>query len=363
MYVNILVAALLLLAYSAPYIDPSKILFPAFLGLAYPFLLLANLVFAFFWAIRFKKEILISLLVILLGWNHLMNYLPMNLGSKNNNSENIKAQHFKVMSYNVRNFDLYNWSKKDDSRENIYKLINGESPAILCVQEFYTTNRIGYRERDVRRKLGSYPHYSIYYGIRSGPNTGVGIATFSAYPILKTSRIPFDNSLNQAVYTDLLIQNDTLRVFNIHLQSIRFGQDSYNFLDTMSLKYSNRQLREAKKIGIYLKDAFIQRAAQARIIQNYLKESPYPVLVMGDFNDTPLSFAYRKISRGLHDAFRRVGKGLGNTYAGDLPSFRIDFILYSEELEASRFSRIKSEFSDHFPIIAHLGWSADPISE
>jgi len=74
------------------------------------------------------------------------------------------------------------------------------------------------------------------------------------------------------------------------------------------------------------------------------------VVVMGDFNDTPQSYAYRKIKRSLHDAFRRAGNGFGNTYAGELPSFRIDYILFSNSYIPYEFKRIKTNYSDHFPI-------------
>ena len=99
-------------------------------------------------------------------------------------------------------------------------------------------------------------------------------------------------------------------------------------MDTARLKYSNEQMHEIRAIGSRLKSAFVLRAEQAQIIANYIKDSPYPVIVMGDFNDTPQSYAYRKIRKGIHDAFRLAGGGFGNTYSGDLPSFRIDFIMH-----------------------------------
>ena len=345
---------MLLLSYLAPYINPGKFLLPAFLGLAYPYLLLLNLIFVVYWALRIRKEILISLVVIFIGWGHLMNFLPLNPRQKPS-SEPVSAQKsFSLMSYNVRTFDQYNWEEEPNTLDGIYKVIADEAPDILCIQEFFTANRIGFRERDVKRRLSAYPAYSIYYSMKTGPDSGFGIATFSKYPILKTSRIPFDNTLNQAVYTDMLIGIDTIRLFNIHLQSIRFGQNNYSFMDTLSFKYSNRQFEEVKDIGKRLRDAFVQRAEQAKIIQNYVSDSPYPVIVSGDFNDTPLSYAYRRIKKGLHDAFRESGRGLGNTYAGDLPSFRIDFIMHSKDLSSKSFSRIKSKYSDHFPILSTI---------
>jgi endonuclease/exonuclease/phosphatase family metal-dependent hydrolase len=354
LYVNVLAALLLLLSYSAPLINPGRILFPAFLGLAYPYILLVNLIFLIYWIIRFKKRLLISLVAILLGWGHLMNFLPMNFSGSMNKTAPDDTDLISIMSYNVRTFDQYNWSKKENSTAGIFQLISEKSPDILCIQEFLTINKPGMSEKDVKKYLKDYPYQTIYYNMKSGPDSGIGIATFSKYPIIKTSRIPFDQSLNQAVYTDINTGRDTIRVFNIHLQSIRFGQNNYSFMDTLSLKYSNRQLEEVKDIGKRLKDAFIRRAEQSTIIHNYITDSPYPVIVAGDFNDTPTSYAYRMIKKGLNDAFREAGRGFGNTYAGELPSYRIDFILYSKELKALTFDRVKSKYSDHFPITTVL---------
>ncbi|MDF1570295.1 MAG: endonuclease/exonuclease/phosphatase family protein [Bacteroidales bacterium] len=362
LYTNLFVAVLLLLSYTAPFINPSALLFPAFLGLAYPYLLLINLVFLVYWIIRFRKELLVSLVAILIGWGHLMNFLPLNFSGETEPAGNGDETSVRIMSYNVRLFDQYKWSKEENSTAGIFALIDENDPDILCLQEFYTRNRMGQREADVRRSLKKYPYYSVYYTVKSGPSSGVGIATFSKYPIVRTSRIPFDNTMNQAVYTDISMGEDTIRVFNIHLQSISFGQRNYNFLDTLSLKYSNRQLEEVKDIGMRLKDAFVRRADQSKIIHNYIADAPHPVVVAGDFNDTPTSYSYMKIKKGLEDAFREAGHGFGNTYAGELPSYRIDFILYSKDLEATDFSRIKSRYSDHFPVTAALRWKL-PVAD
>jgi len=363
LYVNILFAAMLLLTYTAPFINPATLLFPAFLGLAYPYILLINLVFLVYWIIRFRKELLISLIAIAIGWGHLMNFLPLNFSGEHAPGEDNNATSISIMSYNVRLFDQYKWSSEENPTTGIFTLINGNDPDILCLQEFYTRNRAGQRESDISRSLKKYPYYSVYYTVKSGSNSGVGIATFSKYPIVKTSRIPFNNTVNQAVYTDINTGNDTVRVFNIHLQSIRFGQRNYSFMDTLSLKYSDRQIEEVKDIGKRLKDAFVRRADQSKIIHNYILDAPHAVVVAGDFNDTPTSYSYRRIKKGLNDAFREAGHGFGNTYAGDLPSYRIDFILYSDDLVASDFTRIKSRFSDHFPIISSLRWKPPITSE
>jgi endonuclease/exonuclease/phosphatase family metal-dependent hydrolase len=163
------------------------------------------------------------------------------------------------------------------------------------------------------------------------------------------------------MYSDILFHSDTLRIFNVHLQSIRFEKDDYAFMDTARLKYSNDQMNEIRAIGSRLKTAFTQRAEQAQIIANYIMDSPYEVVVMGDFNDTPQSYAYRKIRKGIQDAFRKAGGGFGNTYSGEFPSFRIDYIMHGEALVPYEFERIKIDYSDHFPITTWLYLQERPV--
>lgn len=351
--VNIVLAVFLLFSYTAAFINPKTFVWPAFFGLAYPYLLLVNLVFFFYWLIQFRKRAFLSLVVILLGWNYLVSFVPLTL-NRDAGSPEPDRHPFKVMSYNVRGFDLYKWSEEGQTRESILKLVSEENPAIICFQEFYTSEKQGEREEDIKRHMKFYPYQEIYYNLKSTDNSGFGVATFSKYPIVKRSRIPFAQTLNQAVYTDIKVLRDTIRVINVHLQSIQFGKRNYDFLDTLRFKYPSQQVQEMREIGIRLRDAFAHRSEQAQVLSHYIRESPYPVIVMGDFNDTPVSYAYRRVRRDLEDSFTRAGSGFGNTYAGELPSFRIDYILHSDELETTEFDRIKTKFSDHYPITATL---------
>jgi endonuclease/exonuclease/phosphatase family metal-dependent hydrolase len=358
---NIISAGGLLVAYLAPVVNPAKFFVPALFGLAYPYLLMVNLLFLCYWIIRLKKEILISLLVILMGWNQLNNLLPM--GSKNHElpEPESAAALFKVLSYNVRGFDRYLWTHDPNTKNEIFGFIEKQAPDILCFQEYYTSGKRGETQADLSRHLTQFTESAIYYTADPANRNGFGIATYSSFPIIKRSRIPFNSSSNAAMYTDLLIGYDTLRVFNIHLQSIRFREEHYAFMDTARFTYTSDQMREIKSIGSRLKVAFALRADQATMISNYIKDSPYPVVVMGDFNDTPQSFAYRKIKKGLHDAFRKAGRGFGNTYSGELPSFRIDHIMYEDPVVAYQFKRIKTDYSDHFPITTWLSLS-EPVN-
>jgi endonuclease/exonuclease/phosphatase family metal-dependent hydrolase len=351
---NVLIAAALLFSYLAPIINPSRWFLPALFGLAYPYMLILNLVFAFYWLIRLKRQILISFVVILLGWNNLNNLLPLNFRESEIPVNVNQDRLYKVLSYNIRQFNLYHWTRDVEVKEGILDFLSEQNPDIICLQEYYVSNRRGETQRDISGKLNNLPESAVYYISDPKYKAGTGIATFSRYPIVKKSRIPFNTTFNAAMYTDIQFRSDTVRVFNVHLQSIRFRQEDYAFMDTVRFKYPNQQMRGIKNIGSHLKKAFIMRAEQAEIISSYISDSPFPVIVMGDFNDTPQSYTYRKIKKGLNDAFRKSGKGFGYTYSGELPNFRIDYIMYGEQFVSTGFKRIKRDYSDHYPITTTL---------
>jgi endonuclease/exonuclease/phosphatase family metal-dependent hydrolase len=351
---NILGAVAMLMAYLAPLVNPARMVLPALFGLAYPYLLMLHLAFICFWLIRLKKEILISIIVIILGWNHLNNLVPINFRTSEIPVNSSQDRYLKALSYNVRGFDIYQWSKEPGAKKEIFKFLETQEPQLVCFQEYFTSPKTGQTHTYISSQLKYLPYNAVYYTADPANRSGFGIATFCKYPILKKSRIPFNSSFNAAIYTDILFRSDTIRVFNIHLQSIKFQEENYAFMDTARLKYNNEQMKGIRAIGSRLKTAFTMRAEQAQIIANYIKDSPHPVVVMGDFNDTPQSYAYRKIKKGLNDSFRKSGRGFGNTYAGELPSFRIDYIMYGPPLLSSDFLRIKTDHSDHYPISTHL---------
>jgi endonuclease/exonuclease/phosphatase family metal-dependent hydrolase len=351
---NILGATALMLAYLAPLVNPAKLFFPALFGLAYPYLLLVNLIFLLIWLIRLKKEVLLSLIVIILGWNHLNNLIPINFKDSGIPESTDPDRIFKALSYNVRGFDVYRWTNDPEAKQEIFDFLKNQDPDLVCIQEYYTSSNRGETHADVSKQLQALPQSAVYFTNDPANRQGFGIATFSKYPIIKKSRIPFNSSFNAAMYTDIQFQSDTIRVFNVHLQSIRFEQDDYAFMDTARLKYSNEQMHEIRVIGSRLKTAFALRAEQAKMIASYIRDSPHSVIVMGDFNDTPQSYAYRKIRKGIRDAFRKAGGGFGNTYSGEFPSFRIDYIMHDEVMIPYEFKRIKIDYSDHFPITTWL---------
>ena len=346
LYITYFIAIALATSYLSVYINPQKVWWLAFMGLAFPYLLFANVISAILWLVSHRqKVVLIPLITLVLGWGHIGKVVQLS-GRK---SEISDSTSFNVLTYNVRAFNIYKWNESDSAANDIFKLINEKNPQVICFQEFAVNNKRGYSFTEIEKKLSGTP-YTHYYGRHSTSNDFRGLAIYSAFPIVKRGVIPFTNTNNASIYCDILINSDTVRIYNNHLQSIKLAAEDYALIDTIKLQYNEQQMKGIKEISLRLRDAFIIRAKQGERIKEHSLESPYPVIICGDFNDTPISYTYHIVKKGLYDAFIESGRGIGNTYIGKVPSFRIDYILHSKMLESLKFECIKADYSDHYPL-------------
>lgn len=345
---NILFVLGLLLSYLSVHVRPDVFAFPALMGLGYPYLLLINVLFVLFWIVLFRFEALISLIVIAIGFTHFSNYIKLRKPSGD------KTGTFKVQSYNLRLFNYYENKKSSNSEKKIIELLKNQQADIICLQELYLIGNLSQKESALLSALGGR-YYSHIKVIGAGKNNHYGIITLSKFPIIRKGDVVHPRSSSLSIYTDILINKDTLRIFNNHLQSFRLQRRERNFLSELTEATDNKEtLDEIISISSSLKKGFIRRASQAQILKNKIDKSPYPVIVVGDFNDTPVSFSYRKIRKGLKDSFVSSGYGAGFTYKGNYPPNRIDYILYDDYLECRQFDIIKVRYSDHYPIIAYF---------
>ena len=344
--VNIVFAASLLLSYLAVIINPAKFTMPAFFGLAYPYLLLINILMALAWAVLLRFEAVISVIVILLGINNLNNYLKIS------RSGGSRQGSFKVMSYNLRLFNVFE-SQSLNSEKQVLAFLRGQKPDILCLQEFYINGDPAEKDSSIKNALGG-GYFSHLKMIGNGRNRFYGIATYSRYPIVGKGEIKHQGSSSLSIYTDIVIKNDTFRIFNNHLQSFRLRSIEKSFIEELATPDQKETFNEVKDLSVSLKKGFIRRAAQAQAVKLRVNSSPYPVIVIGDFNDTPVSFSYRKIRKGLNDSFVSAGYGAGFTYRGNYPPNRIDYILYDNRLDCRAFNIFKVKYSDHYPIAAYF---------
>ncbi len=271
------------------------------------------------------------------------------------NDESTLLKPLKVMSYNTRMFDYYNHSGIEGAPDEVFKFILQQNPDVVCFQEYFTSlKKNEYTPTQIIARFRQYGYRHIEYLKPRTGNTGYGLATFSKYPITNTGAIRFEKSNNQAIYSDIDVNGTKVRVFNNHLESIGFKDGDLSVLDTLDFRMNEYQRRGLRNISQKLTRAFAMRSNQAEALARHISNSPYPVIVCGDFNDTPVSYVYRTMRGSMKDAFREAGVGFGGTYNGRLPSFRIDYIFYSPQFQAYNFKRFPIKYSDHFPIMVTI---------
>lgn len=346
--INLFFTGLLLGCYLAAFISPAKFWPPVFLGFLYPYVAGVNFCFVLLWIpIRWPFSF-ISMLGLVSGYYFAAGTYQFKIDKKETPADGLR-----VMSYNVRLFDLYNWSNNRKTRDSIISFIKEQKPDILTLQEFYS-NDDGYHVNAAALSLMlDMPYYQTHYTITKNEKQHWGIATYSRFPIVKKHVIKLENSRgNTCIASDVCINSkDTIRVFNMHLQSIALKQEDYRYIDLHDddNSYMN-DVDGSKNILRKVRNASIKRAAQCEKIAASIGQSRHDVLVCGDFNDTPVSYTYQQLSSGLKDAFKESGQGFGKTYNGILPSYRIDYILASKGFQAGDFITHRKSYSDHFPI-------------
>lgn len=337
---NLAAVVTLLMSYFSVSVSPDKWWIPSFFGLAYPLLLGTNLFFIVLWLILSPRYLWFSLVTILLGWGFLVRFVQIK-------GKIIENADIKVLSYNVKHFYGDGSKSQKDVADEIKDFLKEQQTDIICLQE------VRLRKNDIfnlAQTVEEFDFINHYQFARS--STTFGSVTLTRYPIVNMGEIRFDDSRNISIYTDVLIDADTVRIFNIHLQSYQFDLYRYSFIEKGVDNESD--LNDMREMGSRFKRGFQQRAGQVKKIREYLDNSPYHVIVCGDFNDTPVSYSYQQLRKGLEDAFIHSGSGIGRTYIGKLPSFRIDFIFHSPGFESYNFQTYDYRNSDHLPISCSL---------
>ena len=317
-------ATLLLLSYLLPYVSPK--VFPSFaiLNLLAPVLIIVNIIFALYWLLGLKKQFLLSLIILTLGWFIIPKVYKI-YGNTDALNDDIK-----VMSYNVRMFNRFKWID-DDIPKKIQEFVKEKSPDILLIQEYYNTNQ-------------EYFSYKYQYVKTKDANNNIGLAIYSKYPIINSGSLEFKNTANNSIYVDILRNKDSIRVYNVHLQSLHLKTDKENFGEENS-----------EKLIIGLKEGFKKQATQTEVFLEHEKQWKGKKIIAGDFNNTSFSWVYNQISKNKKDAFIEAGKGFGKTFDYWFP-MRIDFILTDNHANINQFTSFSEKNSDHFPILARINW-------
>lgn len=346
----------LLLAYLCPFIHPETMWLIPFFGLAYPIIVCIAFFFLLYWALLRSRWFFYVLGTILLGGTLHFRTLAVTFSPEEPTET---EESWKIMSYNVRLFDLYNASNYDrnKNRNGIISYIHEMDPDVICFQEFYHQDKpTTFSTKDTLIELLKFRDAHERYSHKITGRQNFGVCMLSKYPMIHKGNVPFadsEESDNYCIYADIVKNRDTFRIYNVHLQSIKLQQDDYAILGT-----NERQAGGEKSTFRLLLDklriAYPRRAEQARAVAKDIESSPYPVIVCGDFNDTPLSYVYNQFDKKLIDSFRESSNGLGVTYAGKIPAGRIDYIFHAEGLLSHRFKIQENPFSDHRAIYCEI---------
>lgn len=322
---NSLFATLLLLSYLNYYVSPNTISLFALISLILPVLIVINILFAIYWLIRLKKQIFLSIFVLAIGYQYITKFYAFK------EEEVMLADDVKIMSYNVRMFNLYKWIDEKNVDEKIYDFINSKEPDILCIQEFHPSLKKGLK----------YPYEYVKI---SNENNHFGHAIFSKFKIINSGSLNFSKSGNNAIFADIIRNRDTVRVYNIHLESLKLNPNDDYFNQENSEKFKRR-----------VEKAFKIQANQVALIMLHQEKINYKSIICGDFNNTAFSYAYHQLRKGKNDAFEVAGNGFGQTFDHKLP-VRIDYILTDNRIKVNNFKTYDVKFSDHFPIMARLNF-------
>ena len=354
---NIFLALLFLLGCYGYWFNPKYFWPVGFLTLSAFYFLLLLVVFFIFWLFVKPRRSLISLIAIALAYGPVQNILPVRFSSSFDMNKPDKI--LRVMTWNVAQFNVLNDKKHPEGKNQMFDIINNCQPDIACFQEMVaedsTIKNHGHM-KEFLEKL-KFPDYFYSYNVKEDfwGYAHFGIIIFSKYPIINKKTISFyPNDYNSIFqYVDIVKGADTIRVFNVHLQSLRFSRANLKYIEEPTVEKENT-IKESKSIIGKFKNGFLKRKVQADRIRAEMEKSPYPVIITGDFNDVPNSYAYHAIGKDMKNVYVEKGSGLGRTFTGISPVLRIDNIFVDNKFEVQQFLRIPKKLSDHFPIIVDV---------
>ncbi len=327
-FLNIVLVLVTIMAYLLPYLAPKTFPFLSVFTLILPLLLIVNALFFVYWLLQLKKLMILSATVLFIGItfiNKFYKFSEKNLPKSENE--------FSIMSYNVRLFNLFEWTTNNDTPEQISRFVQQENPDILCLQEYSPVENINFNQ------------YKYSFIDLDGNKNKYGQAIYSKFKIINKGEIDFPNSSNKVIFVDVKRKKDTMRIYSIHLQSIKISTDIHDKIDESKSKFIFNRISKA----------FAEQQLQAQLIKENVAKCNYPKIICGDLNNSAFSYVYRVIKGDLKDAFVEAGSGFGKTYNYKNYPARIDYFLVENDFEVKQYQSFDQFFhSDHFPLSTRL---------
>ncbi|SFB23347.1 Metal-dependent hydrolase, endonuclease/exonuclease/phosphatase family [Flavobacterium swingsii] len=333
-FCNIVLTVLTFLAYVLPFLAPNWFPFLSVLTLILPLFLILNGLFFVYWFLQFKRQMVLSGLVLVLGITFISKFYKFSSKDLETSDKD-----FVVMSYNVRLLNLFNWIPRDNVAQDILGFVNENNPDVLCIQEYSTSAKID---------LKIYPYSSIFM---KGKKIRTGQAIFSKFPIVNEGELAFPESNNNAIFADIKIGKDLVRFYNIHLQSIKISPD------VKEINENVEGINQEKSQIIFnrISEAFKKQQQQGEVIMNHKKLCKYPIVICSDMNNSAFSYVYRSIKGNMQDCFEEAGSGFGQTYSFKYYPARIDYIFADSKMQVKSFTNFPDFVnSDHLPVMTRL---------
>ncbi len=347
--INLFFSLMYIFGLLAAVVPSNKFVWFSYFGLFFPLLVLIQLGFGIFWLFRRHKwYCLISFGLLILTLPAVNRVFSVPLRQK---TAVAQRPTLKLLTYNI---SIFSGEKK---YKEIMRLIEEQDADIVCLQEFGFYNRNSrLNEKDILTRFYiKYPYRHLWYKNQRG-DMSWGVATFSKYPIIKKRKVNYASAYNVSIYSDIVINGDTLRLFNNHLESNKFTLGDMKRYKELSDNFNSEKLRSVtEKMSTKLSSAYRVRAKQAQIIAEEIAQSPYPVVACGDFNDVPQSYAYHTIAKNMTDIIIATKWGYHYTFHSNGILVNIDHVLASKNRIIPLSSNIiHIDYSDHYPVLAEF---------
>ena len=333
-FINNVFALLLMLNCFASHIKPSTFAVATIFTLATPILILINIVFIIYWIFSgLKKQFILSLIALVISLVIFSSPYKFMSNSKSSEDE------LSIMSYNVRKFNMYAWIDDINIDSKINSFISDEDPDIVLLQEFKETDNFNIK----------YPYYynhetkTVYRNrVTTYPS---GLAILSKYPIINKGSVDYRQLFSSIIYADIVKNDDTIRIYTFHLQSLGVNPEKDYF-----------GLNDTEKTYHGLSHSFRIQEVEINALNEHIKACKHKVILAGDMNNTAYSWAYKNLKNDFKDSFLEAGSGFGKTYSFKGFPLRIDFIFTDKKINILEHKNYKVRYSDHYPIMTKVSF-------
>ena len=342
----------LVISYLTPYISPKTFGSLTIMGHFAPILYILVLICLLLWLIARRWKIAGAVALLLLpGIFHVSQFYNITFMREAEGSAESKNS-LTVVTYNVRGFYNDNGKRvvKDFAdyiaQSNSFNKDKVRAADVICLQEF-SIDADGVNVIDSLVKSS----YKEMYINDVHESENVVLRTYSCYPIVESGSIA-GMGRGTSQWVDIVREQDTIRIFNNHFYTMSISDDDSDDIAHGKILSDGERM---KSIIERVADNSTVRTGHVDTLLKVVAATPYRHIVVGDFNDTPMSYVYNRMTEKLTDLFTEKGSGFGYTYRPMWGWLRIDYVMYSDGLEPLQYkSDTEVVLSDHIPVSAQF---------